>query len=65
VLEWMADHGVSLPLCRLGLPDHFVEHGSVGELRHIVGIDTEGIKMAILKSYRQSAATPDQTDRKA
>ena len=43
VLEWMNDHGYSPRIQRLGLPDHFVEHGTVKELMHIVGIDEEGI----------------------
>jgi len=46
VCEWMSDHGFTPRVKRLGLPDSFVEHGTVGELQHIVGIDAE----AILKS---------------
>ena len=48
VIEWMADHGYSPHVTRLGLPDHFVEHGSVAELRHIVGIDKDAIKEQII-----------------
>ena len=48
VLEWMNDHGYAPKVQRLGLPDNFVEHGTVKELMHIVGIDEEGIKKAIL-----------------
>jgi len=47
VLEWMNDHGYQPKVIRLGLPDSFVEHGTVGELQHIVGIDAEGIIKAI------------------
>lgn len=47
-IEWMADHGYSPRVTRLGLPDHFVEHGSVAELRHIVGIDKDAIKEQII-----------------
>ena len=43
VLEWMNDHGYHPQITRLGLPDEFVEHGTVKELQHIVGIDKEGI----------------------
>ena len=49
VLEWLADHALSMPVQRLGLPDRFVEHGSVAELRHLCGIDIESIKRAILQ----------------
>ena len=44
VMEWMADHGYEPHIDRLGLPDSFVEHGTVQQLRHLTGIDTEGIK---------------------
>ena len=49
VMEWMNDHGYQPQITRMGLPDHFVEHGTVDELRHIVGIDNETIKREILK----------------
>ena len=51
VMEWMADHGYSPAITRLGLPDSFVEHGTVAQLQHIVGIDKEAIKAAILKVH--------------
>ncbi|MBP5769863.1 MAG: 1-deoxy-D-xylulose-5-phosphate synthase [Bacteroidaceae bacterium] len=47
VLEWMADHGATPRVIRLGLPDQFVEHGSLKELHHLCGIDVEGIKKAL------------------
>ena len=47
VLEWMSDHGYSPRITRLGLPDNFVEHGTVKELRQIVGLDSDSIKKAI------------------
>ena len=43
VLEWMNDHNYYPQVIRLGLPDHFVEHGTVAQLQHLVGIDVEGI----------------------
>lgn len=49
VLEWMNDHGFRPAITRLGLPDEFVEHGTVAELRQIVGLDTESIKKAIIQ----------------
>ena len=48
VLEWLSDHGISISVTRLGLPDRFVEHGSVKELHHLCGIDVEGIKKALV-----------------
>ena len=47
ILEWMSDHGYQPVIHRLGLPDHFVEHGKVSELQAIVGIDKESIKKEI------------------
>jgi len=43
VLEFMADHGYSARVIRLGVPDHFIEQGSVAELHHECGFDKEGI----------------------
>ena len=48
VIEWMNDHGYHPEIIRLGLPDtQFVEHGTVKELQHIVGLDKEAIIKAI------------------
>ena len=48
VIEWMNDHGFHPEIVRLGLPDtEFVEHGTVDELHHIVGLDKEAIIKAI------------------
>ena len=47
VLEWMNDHGYQPKVVRLGLPDEFVEHGTVCELQHLVGIDADGIIKAV------------------
>ncbi len=44
VLEWLSDHGISIPVVRIGLPDRFVEHGSPQDLYHLCGMDVEGIK---------------------
>ncbi len=49
VLEWMNDHGYHPAITRMGLPDEFVEHGTVQELRHIVGIDKEAILKELAK----------------
>ena len=43
VLEFMADNGYTPQVKRIGLPDQFVQHGSVQELYHICGMDEEGI----------------------
>jgi 1-deoxy-D-xylulose-5-phosphate synthase len=44
----MNDHGYSPRVTRLGMPDdQFVEHGTVEELHHIVGLDASSIRKAI------------------
>ena len=49
VVEWMADHHYHPEVIRRGLPsDHFVEHGTVAQLDHLVGLDAEGIRKAII-----------------
>ena len=53
VIEWMEDNGQHLDIVRLGLPDHFVEHGTVAQLQSIVGIDAEGIRRAIEETLRK------------
>ena len=47
VLEWMSDHGYQPKITRLGLPDYFVEHGTVAELRQIVGLDRDSIRRVL------------------
>ena len=47
VLEWLSDNGKTTRVRRIGLPDRFIEHGTVSELRHIAGTDIESIKQAI------------------
>ncbi len=43
VLEFMADHGYNAKIKRLGVPDHFIEQGTIQELQHECGFDTQGI----------------------
>ena len=49
VLEFMAEHGYTPRVTRLGLPDSFVEHGTVPELQRIAGIDKESITRVLLE----------------
>ncbi len=59
VLEWMADHHYHPSVVRLGLPDHFVPHGTVEELRRLCGIDTESIAKAISQLYANDDTAVD------
>lgn len=49
VLEWMSDHGFAPRMTRLGMPDRFVEQGTVGQLRHLCGYGYEDIKELLSK----------------
>lgn len=48
VLEWFSDHHFTPRLTRLGLPDQFIEQGTVQQLHQLARIDVASIKKAIL-----------------
>lgn len=43
VLEFMADRGYTPQVQRIGVPDNFIEHGSLKELHRLCEMDEEGI----------------------
>ena len=47
VLEFMADHGYSPKIQRIGIPDRFIEHGTVAQLHALCGLDEESIKKVL------------------
>jgi len=47
LLEFMSDHGYHSNIKRLGIPDHFIEQGTISELQHECGYDTAGIILAV------------------
>ena len=53
VLEFMADHGYKPDVRRIGVPDQFIEHGTVAELYHLCGMDEEGICHQLSMNNRQ------------
>ena len=53
VLEWMADHGYTPRIVRLGVDDQFVEHGSTKELYHMLKLDKEGICESLLQALEK------------
>ena len=56
VLEFMADHGYTPFVKRIGVPDQFIEHGSILELYKLCGMDADSIAGII----RQLHAPSDQ-----
>lgn len=47
VLEVLQDIGVPLRFRLLGIPDRFIEHGSLADLRKVIGLDVRGIRTAV------------------
>ncbi|MBK7286299.1 MAG: 1-deoxy-D-xylulose-5-phosphate synthase [Flavobacteriales bacterium] len=47
VLEFMADHGYQAQVKRLGIPDHFIEHGTQKELYAECGFDEVALVAAV------------------
>lgn len=48
VLEFMADHNYHADVRRIGIPDEFIQHGTVAEERKLCHMDAETIKDLIL-----------------
>lgn len=63
VLEYMSEHNHAPHVRRIGLPDHFVEHGAVGILHHICGTDSEGIAKAIREELSKDMQKTEYTDK--
>ncbi len=55
VLEFMADHGYSNSVKRLGIPDRFVDHGSPSELYREVGLDRSSLCEVIRNEKKESS----------
>lgn len=47
ILEFFCESGCMSTVRRLGIPDQFIEHGSLKDLQHLCGFDAEGIEKAI------------------
>ena len=55
VLEFMADHGYTARVKRLGIPDAIIEHGEQIELHRECGFDPDGIAEAVRELLYASA----------
>jgi len=47
VLEFFSENSYTPAVVRIGLPDQFVEHGSVNELHQLCGLDKKGIEKTV------------------
>ena len=54
VAEFMCEHGYTPRIKRIGIPDAFIEHGSIPELFQQCGMDAESILKAIRQSRKQN-----------
>lgn len=64
VTEYLTDHGFTPRIVRLGLPDRFVEHGTVEEERRLTGLDQGSIAKQLtqlLKARPQTTSEQPQT----
>lgn len=50
VLEYFAEKGFSNKVKVIGIPDKFIEHGTVEELKSLCGLDSESIAAAVEKA---------------
>lgn len=50
VAEWLTANGYRNSVTRLGVPDNFVAHGTVGQLHELCKFDTDSIHEAIVKA---------------
>ena len=56
VAEFISANGYTAEVVRLGIPDTFIHHGTIAELKRICGYDTEGILTAIRKAAGREKA---------
>lgn len=47
VIEWLSDNGFNNKVTRIGIPDKFVPHGTISQLRSLAEMDAEAIYTTI------------------
>jgi 1-deoxy-D-xylulose-5-phosphate synthase len=57
VMELLASEGITLPVRQIGMPDHFIEHGTRGENLKDAGLDPEHILATIRAGWTPIART--------
>lgn len=53
VTEWCRDNGFNPDIVTLGAPDSWIAHGTVAELKHECGYDSDGIAEAVVSAVRR------------
>ena len=54
VSDWLRQHGVDLPVIKIGIPDRFIYHGTVQELYRQCGLDVDAMTRSIVNSISTS-----------
>lgn len=49
VTEWLSEHNYQSTVKRIGVPDRFIAHGTVAQLKKICGMDSDSIANEIIK----------------
>lgn len=57
VLEFMSENNYYPEIKRIGIPDEFIEHGTIAELYQLCGMDKEGILHSIIELLNLSKET--------
>ncbi|MDX2479712.1 MAG: 1-deoxy-D-xylulose-5-phosphate synthase [Desulfuromusa sp.] len=57
ILELLSDADLSVPVTRIGIPDHFVGQGTQAELRAQLGLDAAGVMNKIKQITQQYSST--------
>ena len=55
ILEYFSEKNYKKDILRIGLPDHFVDHGTQPELHRILGIDPQGIADQVKSFYNRKS----------
>lgn len=51
IAEWLVSHNISIKFKSMGVPDIWIKHGKIGELRKLAGYDRESLKNIIKEIY--------------
>ncbi len=52
VQEWLNNHDYNVKVCKVGIPDEFIPHGTVPELYKLCKMDNDSIKSLILSTFK-------------
>ena len=61
IIEFMADHGYSAQIKRLGIPDKYIEHGTQDELHAECNMDKAAILNTVKKLLKTNSDTTSKT----